>query len=186
MEIKQIYRIFYQIQNATLTQKKKKKVVYNFQTQIRLYCTICCIYFNCFLSSFILKTLNFKVPLICNNIRKTFTAAKGLLHLHMNLVHNKCKCYFSFHFFILIVYFTIIMHDKIKIWSMLMNDHHLYLQISGLSFNRKENLYMNFENLYLLKDPYYCMQVVQLFLKFIQRHLRRNIFTIWYTFSMKL
>lgn len=60
------------------------------------------------------------------------------------------------------------------------------MQISGLSFNRKENLYMNFENLYLLKNPYYCMQVVQLFLKFIQRHLRRNIFTIWYTFSMKL
>lgn len=52
------------------------------------------------------------------------------------------------------------------------------MQISGLSFNRKENLYMNFENLYLLKNPYYCMQVVQLFLKFIQCHLRRNIFTI--------
>lgn len=58
------------------------------------------------------------------------------------------------------------------------------MQISGLSFNRKENLYMNFENLYLLKNPYYCMYVVQLFLKFIQCHLRRNIFTIWYTFLM--
>lgn len=103
------------MQNATLTQKRKKKVVFNFQTQIRLYCTICCIYFNCFLSSFILKTLNFKVPLICNNFRKTFTAAEGLVHLHILIVHNKCICYFLFNFFILIVYFTIIMLDKIRI-----------------------------------------------------------------------